>query len=429
MNKSISTPIAAPEHQKGRWAGLTAMAVAFISDGMEGGLVNTLFPVIQQALGLELGALGVISSVKNWARMLFGMFWSMVADRFGRKRVLVFVTGIWGLWTAAAGLAQNYEQLLILYSIGVIGTVAGEPISNGLLADMFAGDERGKAYGAMRSVSSFGSLFLTPLIGQLAGVPDGWRLGMYMMGAISLISGILIAIFVKEPPKVVRDNDMELGKFQIKHIGTLLKIPTVLLLAIQLLFITSLVLFAFMVTYFVKVRGWTTPEAAVLNSVFFGGFMVSSFVGGWLGDQFEKRMGPNGRVTLMQIYLIAFAAMTFLMLQVDWGKGPIFYVIVFLTGLVGSIGFSGCVLPMVAAVVKPQFSATAFALLFSFIQGGISAIYLLLIGPISGSLGLQNTMLWLVSAPYAINALFWFLFYRVYPKDVANNKAALAEAK
>ena len=43
----------------------------------------------------------------------------MAADKFGRKKVLVFVTGIWGIWTALAGLAQNYTQLLILYTFGL----------------------------------------------------------------------------------------------------------------------------------------------------------------------------------------------------------------------------------------------------------------------------------------------------------------------
>lgn len=422
----ITQPELSEEYKKSRWRGLSAMAVAFVSDNMEGGLINTLFPVIMEALKLELGALGVMSSISKYARMLFGTLWSMVADRYGRKRVLVFVTGVWGLWTAAAGLAQDYTQLLILYSIGVIGTVAGEPIANGLLADMFDDKERGKAYGAMRSIGSFGSLFLTPLIGQLANIQDGWRIGMYIMGGLSVLSGILIVIFVKEPPRRVHADDPELGKFQLKDVGILLKTPTILLLAVQLLFITSLVLFAFMVTYFVKVRGWETSQAAILNTVFFAGFMVSSFLGGFLGDLFDRKFGVKGRVILMQLYLVAFAVMTFLMLQIDWGHGFMFYVIIFLTGLIGSIGFSGCVLPMVASVVEPKYSATAFALLFSFVQGAISATMMLAIAPLTRVWSLQQIMLYLVSGAYLINSLFWFLFYKFYPKDVEALKAKVA---
>ncbi len=118
--------------------------------------------------------------------------------------------------------------------------------------------------------------------------------------------------------------------------------------------------------------------------------------------------------------------MSYLTLQVDWGSGPIIYVIRFLFGLISAIGFSGSVLPMVSAVVPPQMSATAFAVLFSLIQGLISAVLSLALGYLAQTFGLQNVMLWMVTVPYAINAVFWFAFYRVYPRDVAAQQARLA---
>jgi MFS family permease len=411
------------DSRKGRWRSLTAMAVAFVSDNTESGLVNTLFPVIRQALSLGIDALGILTSISRFARMLFGPLWSMVADRFGRKRVLFVVTGLWGLWTAAAGFAQDFNQLLILYAIGVIGTVAGEPISNGLLADLFEENERGKAYGAIRSIGTAGGLILTPLIGQLANIENGWRYGMFIMGGISLLSGILILLFVKEPEKRTLSEAEELKQFRLRDVATLFKTPSFLLLAGMLPLVTSLVLFAFFVTYFVDVRGWKTAEAAILYTVFMAGFAVSSFFGGFLGDYFDKRFGPNGRVMLMQGYLLAFAAMSYLALQIDWGRGVALYVVLFLFGLIGSIGFSGCVLPMVSAIVPKELSATAFALLFSFIQGLIAALMSLALGFLAKTYGLQNVMFWMVTVPYLVNAAYWFLFYRFYARDVVRQQA------
>jgi MFS family permease len=403
------------------------MAFAFVVDNTEGGLINTLFPVIRAALGLDLGALGLLTSISRFARMLFGPVWAMVADRFGRKRILVVVTGVWGIWTALAGLSQDFTQLLILYSIGVIGTVASEPIANGLLADLFEEHERGRAYGAIRTIATFTGLFITPVIGQLANVTDGWRIGMYIMGGMSILSGILILLFVKEPKrKTLIADDPEVGRFNLRDAAKLFKTPTILLLAGMLPFVTSLVLFAFFVTYYVDVRGWTTPEAAILYTVFMAGFTLSSLLGGLLGDWFDTRFGPNGRIMLMQLYLAAFAVMSFLAMQIDWGHGIALYIVLFLFGLIGSIGFSGVVLPMVSAVVPPQLSATAFALLFALIQGLISALMSLALGYAAQAWGLQNVMFWLITVPYAINTLYWFLFYRVYPKDVAAQQARMA---
>ncbi len=78
---------------------------------------------------------------------------------------------------------------------------------------------------------------------------------------------------------------------------------------------------------------------------------------------------------------------------------------------------------MVSAVVPPQMSATAFAVLFSLVQGLIAAVLSLVLGDLAQRFGLQNVMFWMVTVPYAVNAVFWFVFYRAYPRDVAAQQA------
>jgi len=405
------------EKPKGRWGGLFAMAFSFIIDGTEGGLINSLFPVIRDALGMNLSALGIFSSISKFARMLFGPIWAIVADKYGRKKILVFVTGVWGIWTALAGLAQNYTQLLILYSIGVIGTVASEPIANGIIVDLFDSEERGKAYGSLRSITGLVMVVITPIIGQFANIENGWRYGMYLMGGLSVLSGILILIFLKEPEKPTT-GDTDISGIDLKKVAALMKIPTVRLLAGMLIFVTSLVLFSFMVTFMVDVRGFTTADANILFAVFALGMMISSILGGLLGDWFDKKFGDKGRIILMQIYLVAFALATFFAIQIEWSTVG-YYIIWFLTGLVFSIGFSGCVQPMLSNVVPPELAGTAFALLFALIQGLISALLSLLMGFMAERFGLLVVMFWMISVPYALNAVYWFLFYKYYPNDVA----------
>jgi hypothetical protein len=55
------------------------------------------------------------------------------------------------------------------------------------------------------------------------------------------------------------------------------------------------------------------------------------------------------------------------------------------------------------------------------VQGFLSGILTLAFGKIALWLGLQATMLWMVTIPYACNALYWFLFYRFYPADCRRN--------
>lgn len=404
-------------HKKKRWRSLTTLAFAQICENAEGGLVNTLFPAIRSSLGLGVDALGILSSVSRFARMIFGPLWSILADRIGRKRVLFIVTGLWGVWIAAVGLAQNFEQLLILYAIGVIGSVAGEPIANGLLCDLFEKEDRGKAFGSLRSLTSIGAVCLTPLIGQLANIPDGWRIGMFIMGGLSVLSGILIVFFVDEPPP--RHSETKLPAVPWLDILSLIKTPSFLLLAGMLPLVTSLVVSAFQVTYFVDVRGLSNSDSTILLAIYQVGWTISSFLGGMIGDIFQKKFGPNGRVALMQIYLLLYSAISYLFFQIDWGQGTALYLMSFAYGLIGSVGFSGAVLPMVSAITPARLAATAFALLFSLLQGFFSAVLALAMGGLAKSLGLQTMVLWMVTIPYAVNALYWFLFYPFFPRDVA----------
>lgn len=415
-------------NKRHRRRGLVALAFASIVDGFEGGLVNTLFPVIRDALNLQTSALGIMAAISRFARMLAGPAWAVLADRYGRKKILFIATGLWGLWTVAAGFAQDFTQLLILFSLGVIGTVAAEPIVNGLITDNYESHERGRAFGLLRTMTTAGSVLGTPLIGHLADSPDGWRWGMFLTGGISVLSGVLILVFVRESETPARaDAPAGVIEFNLRDAARLLRTKTVLFMAVQVVLTTSMVLFAFFVTYFVDTRGWSTAAAATLMGVFMLGAVLGGLAGGYLGDGFERRFGPRGRIILMQGYLVAYAASTVLLFQLDWGRGVAVYAMAFVTGLIGFVGHPGAVLPIVGSVVPKNVVATAYALIFSFIQGAFAAIFSLAFGFLADTLGLETLMLWLISVPYAINAVLWTAMYRIYPKDVAAARARAAE--
>ncbi len=419
-NLTVISDEDSPAPTKGRGKAVGTFAVAFSIDNSENSLINTFFPLIRDAFGLSLGALGIVASIARFARMIAGPAWATAADRFGRKKVLFIVTGIWGLWTASAGLAQNFTMLLILYGIGAVGTVASEPIIYGLLGDLFNDKQRGRAFGTVRGLGAGIGMVLGPAIALFANDPNGWRYGMFVMGGLSVLSGFLILVFVKEPERhTAVSDDPDVGRFRLSDAVKLFKIPTIALLAGMLPLVTSLVLYTFFVTFMVDARGWAVPSAALLFSVFSGGLALSSFLGGFLGDWFVRRFGPKGRVMLMQIYLVGVAVVSAVALQIDWGKGLAVYVVMFLFGLVMSIGFSACVFPMVSTVAPKQLSATAFAVLFSLIQGALSALMTLAMGFLGEALGLTQVMLYLVTVPYLLNAVYWFVFYKTYPEDAA----------
>ncbi len=414
------------EARKTRWLTVWLLAGLQLTENSEGGVVNSLFPIIRAGLGIGLTALGELTAIGKFARMLAGPMWSILADRFGRKLMLI-IGAMWCTFLVLAGFAQNYTQLLILYSLGVIGTVGGEPISNGIVPDLFNPDERGKVFGTLRSITGVGSIIVTPLMGQLAGIPnnDGWRYGLWIIGGINLAAAIASWFLIKDPvPHIKGQKSSGEASFKFSDVPKLFAIPTIAWMAVMLIFLTVLVLYAFQVVYIVDTRGYSTQLATLLTSVYFIGFTISSLVGGYLGDWFERKLGDTGRVTFMQIYLVLFAFMSYLAMQVNWPKTPalagisVYDILIwFVFGLIGSLGFAGCVLPLVSSVVPSRYRASAFALLFSFIQGLLTAILAIFLGSLSKIFGEKNMMLYLVTIPYLINAVVWFVFYKTVPKD------------
>lgn len=124
----------------------------------------------------------------------------------------------------------------------------------------------------------------------------------------------------------------------------------------------------------------------------------------------------------MQIYLVTFAATVALVTQVPYEGFLVSIPFNLLLGLVFSIGFSGCVLPMVSNVVPTQLNATAFAMLFSLIQGGLTALMVLGLGFVAEAFSSQSMFIWFVVTPYLLNAIYWTLFYKVYPRDVERQR-------
>jgi MFS family permease len=260
------------------------------------------------------------------------------------------------------------------------------------------------------------------------------------MGGLSILSGLLILLFVHEPKHVSHEDGAELkseaGMFRLSDAAKLFKIPTLALMAPMLLFVTSLILFGFIGTYWARNLGYGVTNASYLYTVMTIGMTISAFLGGFLGDLFSRWFHDKGRIMLFQIYALLFAGSTYAMIawagvfDPDVAPGTdgavtntpsiTYYVIVFITGLIFSWGFSGCVLPMVSRVCPKQLAATSFAVLFSLVQGLITAIYSLSAGAISQAIGdLQLTLVLFVPIPYVLNAIYWTVFYKFYPKDAA----------
>jgi MFS family permease len=173
----------ATDVRRGRWRTLSALASGYFIDQGEGQAMSVLFPAIRDALNFGYGGLGQIAGWRNLLQALSAPVWGFVADRTSRKWVIVFGTGLWGLWTLACGFVTSYEQLFWVRIIAGLGLGCLLLPTFSIISDLFGPEERGRANGFLGSAGFVGVIVSVVVLGWMLGVPGlGWRWGFYVLG-------------------------------------------------------------------------------------------------------------------------------------------------------------------------------------------------------------------------------------------------------
>jgi len=418
------------EAPKKTWGSLFSFAFATIVDDSEKNLINGLFPTIRQALGLSLIDLSILNNANKIISAVFSPLWAMAADQYQRKNILMLITGLWGFWTIAVGFAQNFNQLITLYIIASLGSVASAPIIMSAVSDLFPDERRGKAMGSFGALSVVLGALATLAFSGFARL-ELWRYGYYCLGGFSILSGILIGLFFHDPGVGASDpgsrKRMTASAVSLHDFIQLFHIKTLVLLFAQKLLNAGLLIWSFGAVYMVDVFGYSNQEALLMVAIpLLLGNIVGNLGGGLIGDQVNRRYPHGGRIALMQAAFFGSAVMSYLCMQVDWGSKAIFYLFFTIWGIFLSFG-TGIDRPMVAAVTPPALRATAFGIWMSTGDALSSLIIASLAGWLGEKYGLQPVFLWLVTGVLFLRSIVWFSLYRPYPHDLSRVKRQLQE--
>jgi len=383
MTESVLAAKRLSKASRGRMARmLTALGFGFFIDSAEDVALPMLWPAVRTALGLSYAQLSYIDSIRVIFQTFSGPFWGMLADRYNRKWILVIGTGMWGLWTSVCGLATNYWQLLAVRVIACIGLGCLYPAAFSLLADSFGPKQRGRAMGTISAIGMFGIVAGALAFGEVIGISaNGWRIGFIGLGLASALSGLVIAVLVKEPVRGAAEPELESVitaesaarfRFKVADIMELLKIKTVLVNFLQGIFMLTTInaLATFYVTWLVDDRGFSEAEAPL----FFGGVVVSlavgNLVGGMVGDWAYRHWPRYGRAAVSQVSIaIALPAMWYLFSRAT--TAPTIVICSVIAGFFLDWTRRGAMQPMVQSAVRPELRSTAMALT-EFVNGAFA---------------------------------------------------------
>ncbi len=158
-------------------------ALVAVLDGADTSSIAIAAPAIAAKLAMPMRGLGVVFSAATLGAMLGAMSFGPLADRLGRKRVLVAAAAIFGLFTILTALAGSLAALIACRFVAGIGLGGATPCFLGLASEYAPRRMRG----ALVSVLWAGF----PLGIMLGGFGNAWLVRNYGWPAIFLVGGTL----------------------------------------------------------------------------------------------------------------------------------------------------------------------------------------------------------------------------------------------
>ncbi|HVX78808.1 MAG TPA: MFS transporter [Bradyrhizobium sp.] len=160
-----------------------------------------------------------------------------LADRFGRKRVLMIGLGIFTAASFFCGAAPNLATLVTARAFQGVGAAMQLSAALATLSSFFKGDERARAFAFWGSVVGAG-IALGPVVGGLITQSFGWEWAFYINLPIGVLTLALVAVVVTD------SKDPDAVRFDLPGVATFS----------AFLFLTTLALISG------NHDGWTSPH-------------------------------------------------------------------------------------------------------------------------------------------------------------------------
>lgn len=156
----------APEVHARRWKTLGVLSLSLVIIGLDNTILNVALPTLQDEF--DASATKLQWMVDSYLLVFAGLLlvFGTLGDRFGRKLALQAGVSIFGLASLGALVADSADQVIAVRAAMGVGAALIMPATLSIIANVFSGEERGKAIGIWAALAAVG-IGLGPLAGGL----------------------------------------------------------------------------------------------------------------------------------------------------------------------------------------------------------------------------------------------------------------------
>ncbi len=180
--------------------GVTLMGVLGVAS------ITPAFPRIINDLGIQPRDVGLLITVFTLPGIFLSPFLGILADRYGRKRIMVPSLLLFAVAGGLCGMAREFQLLLVFRFLQGVGGASLAALSSTVIGDLYEGRDRTAAMGYNASILSVGTASYPAIGGTLALM--GWYYPFFLP-LLALPVAYLVLFHLHNPEPVSRQTMAE----------------------------------------------------------------------------------------------------------------------------------------------------------------------------------------------------------------------------
>ncbi|CAM3929855.1 MFS transporter [Bordetella tumbae] len=257
-----------------------------------------------QLWGIDKGQAGMLGTVTLLFSAVGGWLAGILADRYGRVRVLQ-ITILWfSVCTVAIGFAQNFEQLFILRALQGLGFGGEWAVGSVLMGEIVRAQHRGKAVGTVQSGWAVGwgtAAILYTLAFSVLPPEWAWR-SLFWIGVLPAFLVLYIRKHVPEPEVFQRTRAKTQASGERPSFWTIFSPGLLKTTIVTAILCTGVQGGYYAITTWLPTFLKTERQLSVLNT---GGYLmviiVGSFVGYIVGAYMADKLGRRANLLIFSV--------------------------------------------------------------------------------------------------------------------------------